>query len=307
MDALLYNPARMAADDAPEKRAVRLVAGPADAGRRVDEVLARALGIGRRAATRLAREVRVNGRRSTKGARVAAGDELVVPSDAYAPPDGDAPLDLVATLADVLVLAKPAGLPSVALRGTAGESLAARIARRHPECAAVGRPGESGLVHRLDTGTSGLLLAARTRDAYAALRADFRAHRVEKEYLALASGRLEAAVRATAPIGQHRASKRRMRPVAGDRARRYAVQPAETAVEPVRLFADTTLIRVHLASLGHPLVNDPLYGTERRNALPGFLLHASALRWRDPATCAARDDRVPLPETWQRLLDALDP
>jgi len=306
----------MPTDRAPAARTLRLVAGPSDAGRRLDDVLAHALGIGRRAATRLVEDVRVNGRRAGKGVRLAAGDVVVVPEQRELLSRSEEPLDVVRTLDDVLVIAKPAGLPSVALRGARGDSLAARIATRHPECATVGRVGESGLAHRLDTGTSGLLLAARRSAAYAALRADFRAHRVTKEYLVLVGGRVERPTRVTLPVGQHRASRRRMRALA-DPTPRYSAQEAVTEVEPLRVVGRRTLvcarsttgvrhqIRVHLASVGHPLVNDSLYGGELVPELPGFLLHASALRWRDPATGARQEDALALPEVWSRLLDVL--
>lgn len=221
--------------------------------------------------------------------------------------------------ADVLVLDKPAGLPTVALRGAGGDSLAARIAARFPECATVGAPGECGLVHRLDTGTSGLLLAARTPAAYAALRAQFREHTVTKEYLALVAERLEHAQRIDAPIGQHRASLRRVRAIAApDAARRYAARDACTEVVPERVLRDATIvrartgtgarhqIRVHLASVGHPLLGDPLYGDPGRGSDDGFLLHASRIEWTDPATGLRTVDEAPLPAAWEQRLARLD-
>lgn len=287
-------------------------------GRRLDEVLARELGIGRRAAVRLVAEVRVNGRRATKGIRLRAGDHVVLPACDGAPAAASAPLDVVRELDDVLVVAKPAGLPTVALRGARGDSLAARIALARPECAQIGGPGECGLVHRLDTGTSGLLLVARNAPAYAALRAAFRDHRVAKEYLALVGGDLSRATRITSPIGRHRSSRRRMHAAEpGRAARRWVVQPAATEVEPVRRVGRFTLvrarsttgvrhqIRVHLASIGHALVNDTLYGGEAAPDLPGFLLHASALRWPDPRSGELHEDRLDLPEPWRRVLDEL--
>jgi len=284
-----------------------LVVSSDDTGRRLDEFLARALAVGRRTAIRLAARARVDGRAARKGDRVRSGDVVLVP---HADGATDAPLAVVRETPTVLVLDKPAGLPSVALRGAGGDSLAARIARHFPECADLGRPGECGLVHRLDTGTSGLLLAARTADAYAFLRAQFRAHTVAKEYLALVAGRLERPLRIDAPIGQHRAARSRVRALTTSAtARRYAARTACTDVTPERVFEDTTLvrartttgarhqIRVHLASAGHPLLGDPLYGASTPGPV-GFLLHASRIEWLDPVTRAAVRDDAPLPETW---------
>ena len=303
----------------PVPDAAQLVAGSTDGGRRLDEFLASTLAIGRRAATRLAPRVRVNGRRASKGQRLHAGDVVELPAEendrALA---DDAPLEIIRATDQVLVLAKPSGLPSVSLRGSNDDTLAARIARQFPECAALGRPGEAGLVHRLDTGTSGILLAARGDDAYAALRAQFRAHEVEKEYLALVAGRITAPLRIATPIGQHHNTQRRMRALGTEPPpHRYTAHPAETEVTVARAFADATLvrartttgvrhqIRVHLASIGYPLLDDPLYGDASSATGHGFLLHASRIRWRDPATGERITDELALPAAWQPILDQL--
>lgn len=303
-----------------EASGTTLVVPATDAGRRLDDFLADALAVGRRAAVRLASRVRVNGRYARKGDRLRGGDVLTVPPTDAAPDlPADATVAVLRETADVLVLDKPAGLPTVALRGAGGDSLAARIAARFPECATVGAPGECGLVHRLDTGTSGLLLAARTPAAYAALRAQFREHTVTKEYLALVAERLEHAQRIDAPIGQHRASLRRVRAIAApDAARRYAARDARTEVVPERVLRDATIvrartgtgarhqIRVHLASVGHPLLGDPLYGDPGRGSDDGFLLHASRIEWTDPATGLRTVDEAPLPAAWEQRLARLD-
>jgi len=308
----------------PAADEVHLVAGQTDGGRRLDEFLASALSIGRRAALRLVERARVNGRRAAKGQRLRPGDGVQVQHAglaAAAPPD--APLIILRSTAQVLVLAKPAALPSVGLRGGNGDSLAARIAARFPECAEVGQPGEAGLVHRLDTGTSGLLLAARTAAAYDDLRAQFRDHTVRKEYLALVAGVIGEPVRIDTPIGQHRNTRRRMRAVAADLPpRRYAPRAACTDVVPERGFAAVTLIRagtttglrhqirVHLASIGHPLLHDPLYGDPDSLSvvgLDGFLLHASRIDWRAPLSDEPMCDQLAPPDAWQQVLRQLAP
>jgi len=303
---------------------VELVAGESDEGRRLDDFLATALALGRRAAVRLLDRALLNGGPARKGQRMRAGDVVRVPCDAAPGAASHEAPEVVRATPGVLVLAKPAGLPSIALAGSAGDSLAARIAGHFPECAGVGRPGESGLAHRLDTGTSGLLLAARDARAYHALRAQFRARTVEKQYLALVAGALARPVQIETPIGQHRGSRRRMRAVAADAAReRYALRPASTHAAPERVLDGATLvratttsgarhqIRVHLASIGHPLLGDPLYGDgrtlpEASAAAPdGFLLHACRIAWRDPVTDAATEDEISPPETWTAVLASL--
>lgn len=294
----------------------RVVPPEAD-GSRLDAWLATALGIGRRGAARLADRVRVNGWRVAKGARVAAGDLVSIDEAAPLEEDFERRDLVVQTTPDVLVLDKPAGLPAVALAGKAGESLAAWIAARHPECAGIGHPGESGLVHRLDNDTSGLILAARHPRAYEALREQFHRHEVEKTYLALVSGTVADRLSLDAPIGHHPKSTRRMRvvppPPAGDR---YEPFPALSIVDPERALAGATLVRVcartgvrhqvrvHLAAAGHPLLGDLLYGGPPCPGASGHLLHAAGLVWRDAAGARAEAE-APMPARWQAVIDAL--
>jgi 23S rRNA pseudouridine1911/1915/1917 synthase len=318
MTSVLYNSGMT--DSVPPHDPAELVAGGTDGGRRLDEFLATTLSIGRRAASRLAPRVRVNGRRADKGQRLQAGDVVALPHDERTEPHAlDAALEIVRATEQVLVLAKPAGLPSVALRGSSGDSLAARIAARFPECAAIGGAGEAGLAHRLDTGTSGILLAARSAHAYAALRAQFGAHRVEKEYLALVAGRLAGPLHVTTPIGQHHNTRSRMRALSPQLPpRHYTAHAASTAVTIERLLPSATLvrartttgvrhqIRVHLASVGHPLLNDPLYGERKSAILDRFLLHAARITWRDPSHDEVVTDELPPPEWWEPVLEQIE-
>jgi 23S rRNA pseudouridine1911/1915/1917 synthase len=152
----------------------------------------------------------------------------------------------------------------------------------------------AGLVHRLDTGTSGLLLAARTPDAYARLRQAFRRKLIEKHYLAIVHGRLEAERTIVQPLRRHRRSRRRMVQAHPGQAGSW---PATTDVRPLLRSAALTLVhlrmrtgvthqlRVHLASIGHPVLGDRRYGEPRRRddaslgAEPGWhFLHAALVR-----------------------------
>ncbi|MFM8413064.1 MAG: RluA family pseudouridine synthase [Alphaproteobacteria bacterium] len=303
--------------------------GAIDAGRRIDEVVAEMLGIGRRAAVRLLDEVRRNGRRVRKGDRVAAGEEILLPRD---PPgaepaagwgspapggEGGSPI-VVRSTPDVLVVDKPAGLPSVALAGRRGPSLAAWAARHDPACEGVGGAGENGLAHRLDGATSGLLLVARNEDAWADLRDQFSRREIEKTYLALVQGSPGDAVDVDAPVGRHPRSRRRMVAVVGARdPGRYAARPAHTRIETLARLDGFAVVRavtssgarhqvrVHLAHAGHPLAGDSLYGGDPLPGLDGFLLHACALRWREPGTRREATDESPRPARWTEILDRL--
>lgn len=300
--------------------------GPADAGRRVDEVVAEMLGIGRRAAVRLLDDVRRDGRRVRKGDRVAPGDEILLPpTDA---PRGGEPGDRCAGGAEtpvvvretgrVLVVDKPAGLPSVALAGHRGESLAAWAAVRDPACGGIGGPGENGLAHRLDGGTSGVVLVARDADAWADLRGQFERREVEKSYLALVHGSPVGEFDVDVAIGRHPRSRRRMLAVTGSRAPdRYAARPAHTRVRTVESIGDFAVVeartssgarhqvRVHLAHAGHPLAGDALYGGRPVDGLDGFLLHACSIRWREPGSGLEAVDGIERPRRWEAVLAGL--
>jgi 23S rRNA pseudouridine1911/1915/1917 synthase len=301
----------------PGEPGITLVAARDADGARLDTWLADALGMGRRGAARLADRVRVNGRRASKGTRLAAGDVVSV-DPAPSHDDALAARDfLLRSSPDLLVLDKPAGLPAVAVAGSSGASLAGWIRARHPECAVLGNPEESGLVHRLDTDTSGLILAARRPEAYVELREQFRRHSIEKTYLAIVSGTVSEPLSLDAPIGRHPKSRRRMRvvppPPAGDR---YASHPALSLVAPERALAGATLVRVctrtgvrhqvrvHLAAAGHPLLGDRVYGGPASAWAPGHLLHAAGLTWRGLAG-ELESAESPLPAHWRTILDDL--
>ncbi len=292
---------------------------PAEEGLRVDRFLSRRLGLGRRAAMRLAAEVRLDGRWTDKGAVVRAGQELQIPVPAEASHTALADADLVLATQVVLVVAKPAGLPTLpSPLDRAEECLARRLALRFPELEALGKPGESGLVQRLDRWTSGLLLVARTEDATTALRRSLRAGDVVKTYLAVVQGRLSAATTVETTAGTLPCLESAPGPVSRRHASAWAPRGATSRVEPLHLGVGHTLIqvvattgvrhqiRVHLASLGHPILGDTRYGGAALPAArPGFLLHAHRLNWPDPATGERVDVAQTVPGWWQAVVPEL--
>jgi len=298
--------------------AFRFETSEAEAGERLDAFLATRLGLGRRAASRLAERARINGRRARKGQRLAGGDRVEIEPATEVSADESALAPHVLLEEELLVvLDKPPGLPTVAVRGRDGPSVAAWLTRRLPECAGVGGPGESGIVHRLDTWTSGVLLVARAPAAYQSLRGQFRRHHVEKRYLALVAGDLAEPVVIDAAIGQHQKSRTRVRALPAGEHARYEATPAETTVAPVRRFGSLTLveartdtgarhqIRVHLAFAGHPLVADERYGGAPLEGVPHHLLHAAEVSWRDLRSDERRTIRVEPPSSWQEILARL--
>lgn len=274
---------------------------PADAPpERLDRALARAFGVTRgRAMDWIADDrVRVGGRRAPKGQPVGPGARLSVrlpPPDAPVP-QPDLLLRIVHADAHVVVADKPAGMPSHPLRpgetGTAANALVGRF----PELAAVGpAPREGGLVHRLDTDTSGLLLAARTTAAHALLRGQFTARTVEKGYLALVAGEIHASGEVDLPLAHDPHDARKVRAASDPEfAALHNARAALTRFAPLERRGGFTLlevaiatgvlhqIRAHLAFIGHPLAGDPLYGGPALPGLSRHFLHASRLAFSHP-------------------------
>jgi 23S rRNA pseudouridine1911/1915/1917 synthase len=176
-----------------------------------------------------------------------------------------------------------------------------------PQLAAVPR---AGIVHRLDKDTSGLMVVAKTLTAQTDLVRQLAARTVKREYLALAAGDLARGGTVDAPIGRHPTRRTTMAVVPGGR-------PARTHYEVVERFGVATLlacrletgrthqIRVHLASLGHPLVGDPAYGRKGPVAFGRQALHAARLGLVHPATGRAREWRSAPPSDFAQLVAAL--
>jgi 23S rRNA pseudouridine1911/1915/1917 synthase len=299
------------------------------AGRRADVYLAEVLGISRRGAQALveAGAVRIGNRRVRKGQVLALGDAVKV---APVPGEGvvaEPDLALPVLFADdlLVVVDKPAGMPTHPLRpgerGTAANALLAR----YPELAGVGSAREAGAVHRLDAGTSGLLCFARTSAAYEALRSAFREGRVEKEYLALCLGDPPESGGCDLPIGHPTPRAPRARVYADPRkARAHDALPARTQFRVSARYRGCALlsvtartgrmhqVRVHLAHLGYPLCGDALYQGEAERArdptgLEHPFLHASGLILPHPRDGRRMRFESPLPRDLRAVLAALPP
>jgi len=230
--------------------------------------------------------VRVSGKRAKKGDRVAAGDiiELAhapVSGEALQPlPDPSIALDVLLERPELVVIGKPAGIPSQPLRAGELGTVANAIVTRWPECATLGDdPRDGGLVNRLDVGTSGALVAARTPDAYRALREAFGRGTVEKEYLALTDAR-PVSRECDAPLVQ-RGDHVRVDHTDGLAAyTRFTIERANDAHALVRCFAQTGRmhqVRAHLAHVGAPIAGDTRYGGAPLGAFTGFFLHAARI------------------------------
>ena len=268
-----------------------------EAGERLDLFLARRIPELSRARAKVlieTGEVRVDGRRVKKSYPLAAGDRVTLervpgPVDFHAAPDRSLELEVLLETGSYVVVDKPAGVPSHPLREGELGTLAGALVARYPEMRGVGyRKREPGILHRLDTGTSGLMLAARNHQAFEELRRMLQAGEIEKRYLARCVGVVPAPIVIDTPIGTDPRDRRKVRVCTDPRERkRLGAQAARTEVlsstpaeqgSLVELRANNARrhqIRAHLASIGHPLLGDALYGGP---PLDHHLLHASSLR-----------------------------
>jgi 23S rRNA pseudouridine1911/1915/1917 synthase len=229
--------------------------------------------------------VRVDGRRASRGTRLAAGARVTLPAVTL-DPEPDLPVSVRYVDDDLVVVDKPGGTPGHALDPRQRGTVAAFLVARFPETAAVGDPLSGGLAHRLDTGTSGLQMAARTAQAFARLRDAFRAGEVTKRYLAVVAGTPPAHAVIDTPLAHDPSDRRRMIGVtAGCRAWPARTEIAVRATGSGHALVEATLqsgvthqVRAHLAQLGHPVLGDFLYGGPDVGLAAGrHALHASAL------------------------------
>jgi 23S rRNA pseudouridine1911/1915/1917 synthase len=224
------------------------------------------------------------------------------------------PLNVVFENQDLLLVNKPAGMVVHPSPGHATGTLVHAALAHAPDLLGIGDQLRPGVVHRLDKGTSGLIVLAKHEAALRHLQRQFKSRQVQKVYLALVQGRPPSAGgRVQAPIGRHRTQRQRMAVVAAGRGRE-----AETAFSTRESFAEFTLlearpvtgrthqVRLHLAHLGCPIAGDPLYGARRsRLALDRPFLHAWKLSFKLPGESQAREFEAELPPELEAVLRRL--
>jgi 23S rRNA pseudouridine1911/1915/1917 synthase len=297
--------------------AVALTVPAECAGMRLDQALARLLPEHSR--SRLAQwvkdeRVRIDGRAALPRAKVWGGEALEVrpaadPRELAAAPEAIA-LDVVFEDAAIIVIDKPAGLVVHPGSGNWSGTLLNALLDHAPQLAQVPR---AGIVHRLDKETSGLLVVAKTLEAQTDLVRQLQARTVRREYAAIAHGAVARDGKVEAPIGRHPTSRTRMAVVSRGKA-------AVTHYQVVERYPDATLlacrletgrthqIRVHLASIKHPLLGDPVYG--KRSVRPELAFHRQALHAQrlglvHPVSRKAMSWEAPVPEDMRELMERL--
>ncbi|RLJ62853.1 ribosomal large subunit pseudouridine synthase D [Sulfurisoma sediminicola] len=292
---------------------------PADcAGLRLDAALARMYpehSRSRLQAWLKAGLIRLDGAAGDAKRKVLGGERIdfraVPPAPIFAAAE-DIALSIVFEDDDLIVIDKPAGLVVHPGNGNESGTLMNALLHHAPQLAAVAR---AGIVHRLDKETSGLLVVAKTLPAQTDLVRQLQARTVKRHYLALALGRVERDGSVDAPIGRHPVQRVKMAVVRGGKDARthyHVVERFEraTLLECRLETGRTHQIRVHLASIGHPLAGDPVYGKARSgdSRLDAFrrqALHAWQLALRHPRSGAELAWEAPLPADFSTLLDIL--
>src|SRR5579863_5714628 len=268
-------------------------------GERLDAAIARMFGLSRTRAGELSGEgaVLVGGRPAGKSDRVPAGEwlDITLPGPAPVQPVPAAVPGLVVVYedADILVVDKPAGVAAHPTPGWSGPTVLAGLRAAGHTIASSGAAERQGIVHRLDAGTSGLMVVAKSEPAYSALKRAFREREVDKRYHALVQGHPDP-LRGTvdAPIGRHPSGDGRFAVINGGR-------PSVTHYDTIEAFRAASLvevkletgrthqIRVHMAALRHPCAGDRLYGADpvlaERLGLTRQWLHAVQLGFAHPA------------------------
>ena len=293
-------------------------------GERLDQFLAPRLeGFSRSGVQRLVREgwILVNGRRCRPSTRVRTGDTVAaeVPEirDPGLDPE-DLPLSVLIEEPSFVVIDKQPGMAVHPGRGRAGGTLANAILHRYGHIGGPGAAYRPGIVHRLDLETSGVMVIARTEAAHGRLAAAFKARDVRKRYRALVHGDpAHAEDRIDLPLGRDLIHPTRMA------VRFDGGREAVTGYEVVERFGDaadllcrpvtgrTHQIRVHLASRGHPILGDSIYGRHRSPVVPvpRLMLHAASLTFPHPESGDEIEAVAPLPEDFraaQRALREID-
>ncbi|WP_074704540.1 23S rRNA pseudouridine(1911/1915/1917) synthase RluD [Nitrosospira multiformis] len=290
------------------------------AGLRLDQALAQLLSEWSRSRLQswiLEKRVSVDGACSIPRQKVWGGEKIELYPARDSAETAHAPeaiaLDIVHEDNAIIIINKPAGLVVHPGSGNWQGTLLNALLHHSPQLSAIPR---SGIVHRLDKETSGLLVVAKTLEAQTSLVRQLQKRMVKRDYLALVWGSVSSHGWVDAPIGRHPIQRTRMAVVASGKE-------ARTRYEVLEQFTDCTLlrcsletgrthqIRVHMQSLGHPLVGDPLYGGKAKKGssatmqlatFPRQALHAHRLELTHPQNDQRRGWEAPLPEDMSNLL-----
>jgi len=301
---------------------------PEEAGVRIDRYLTGVLaGESRSQIQRLINEGKVTiAGREVRPNRVVHGGETIVveiPAPTTPTPQPEAiSLDIVYQDPDLVVVNKPAGMVVHPAAGHAQGTLVNALLHEITDLSGIGGELRPGIVHRLDRGTSGLMVVAKNDRAHAELARQFHDREVEKEYVALVWGVVQAGRRIELPIGRDPVDRKKMSArarrarSAATRITRALHMPGVSLIHVAISTGRTHQIRVHLSEIGHPIVGDAVYGGLRRRVagdlrpllgLARPFLHAGRLVFHHPIDGRKMEFEAPLPGDLQTVLDQILP
>ena len=262
--------------------------------------------------------VLLNGRSVKRSEKIAVGDEITLTylqksPDVVIPQDID--IDVIYEDDQLLVINKKAGMVVHPGAGNPDSTLVNALVFRYPDIVEVGQAHRPGIVHRLDSGTSGLLVVAKCNEAYEKFVEMFSTHNVDRQYIALVWGKFDTTSGIIdAAIGRSttRVTKMAIRDDGKHARTHYSVnkyyEASDVSLIDISLETGRThQIRVHCASISHPIVGDKTYGGYRQNLeCPRPFLHAHTLRFVHPVTSERMEFSTPLPKDLVAVLNGLD-
>ena len=301
---------------------------PSESSKRLDVFVSERASLSRSAAARLIDDgkVTVNGKNAPKNCKVAAGDTVEVdipeaePSEAIAE---NIPLDVIYEDDDIIVICKPQGMVVHPAAGnTTGTLVNALLYHCGDSLSGIGGVVRPGIVHRIDKDTGGLLVVAKNDEAHIFLSEQLKVHGVSRIYTAIALGNFkEDSGTVDAPIGRHPVDRKKMAIIrSADKKARNAVTHWSvlerfgrfTVVRCELETGRTHQIRVHMASIGHPLLGDTVYGgagtdfeVKNKALIKGQCLFAAELHLTHPRTRERMVFKAPLPENFVQTIEKL--
>lgn len=299
---------------------IEILFAPQDEGQRIDKFISENCGISRGAAQQLidGGHVLVGGKIPVKSRRIQSGEALSItippPEDTRALPQ-DIPLDIHYEDEHLLVVDKPKGMVVHPAPGNPQDTLVnALLAHCRDSLSGIGGEIRPGIVHRIDKDTSGLLVVAKNDATHIALSDQFARHSITRVYQAIVYGRFkDSKGEIDAPIGRSQNDRKKMAVTlshsknAVTSYRVVAEYPAFSHLELRLQTGRTHQIRVHMASTGHPVAGDPLYGPKKViKSLNGQCLHAGTLGFLHPVSGAYMEYTSPLPAYFQGFIHEIE-
>lgn len=294
----------------------KLIFTAAENGARLDKYISDNSEISRNYASRLAEEgaVTVNGDKAGKKTKLKAGDviEIEIPEaeELEAKPQ-NIPIDIVYEDDSVIVVNKPQGMVVHPAPGNPDGTLVNGLLY-HCRLSSINGVIRPGIVHRIDKDTSGLLIVAKTNEAHESLAAQLKERKAMRKYYCIVNGNIkEDSGTINKPIGRHPIDRKKMAVIEGGREAVTHFNVLErfgqyTLVECVLETGRTHQIRVHMASIGHSIVGDPVYGAKKeRFKTNGQLLHAKTIGFEHPVTGKIMEFNSELPPYFNAILNKL--